>query len=383
VTISPSPLFWLRWAWRDLRAHWVGIVAIATVIAIGTGVYAGLSNTSTWRRLSYDASYSTTRLHDLRIATPAVGFGAWTSRRPCASWSDSPDGCLCEHRTMIDEHPSRRLWRAVETVHAVTYFAEESIAAARDCGYKGFWMGYFAFRAAPLGPVGAAPVEALFNTFNAERVQRALPDAWGFAPPHEAIAARRSAAGVALARCGVEALDEYLMQAMYGSVATIAPHGRALFAANRAIPQTGEALGDLWQWCTTVREHRGDSHVAALAVLGIDGLEATVLLAADQGIDVTMFEESRGWEPRHIAAAQQRLGNHRLLDADGRLTDDGRELRSQIEDMTDRQAFGVIARLGQAYEMVLHSLEAAAAVVNAAGIIPYPNPMGLDLPPEA
>jgi hypothetical protein len=284
---------------------------------------------------------------------------------------------------MTDEHPSRRLWRAVETVHAVTYFAEESITAARECGYKGFWMGYFAFRAAPLGPVGAAAVEALFNTFNAGRVQRALPDAWALAAPADAIVARRRSAAAALSRCGVEAPDDYLMQAMYGSVATIAPHGRALFAANRAIPQTGEPLGDLWQWCTTVREHRGDSHVAALAVLGIDGLEATVLLAADHGIDVTMFETSRGWEPRHIAAAQQRLGSHGLLDADSRLTDDGRELRSQIEDMTDRQAFGVIARLGQAHEMVLHALETAATAVNAAGVIPYPNPMGLDLPPDA
>ena len=290
---------------------------------------------------------------------------------------------MCDHRTMTDEHPSRRLWRAAETIHAVTYFAEESIAAARECGYRGFWMGYFAFRAAPLGPVGPAAVEALFNTFHAERVQRALPDAWEFAPPAEAVTARRRAAAAALARCGVAAPDEYLMQAMFGSVATTAPHGRALFAANRAIAQTGDPLADLWQWCTTVREHRGDSHVAALAVLGIDGLEATVLLAADHGIDVSMFEAARGWEPRHIAAAQQRLGQHGLLDADGRLTDDGRELRSQIEDMTDRQAFGVIARLGQAHEMVVHHLEAAAEVVNSAGVIPYPNPMGLDRAPDA
>jgi hypothetical protein len=48
--------------------------------------------------------------------------------------------------------------------------------------------------------------------------------------------------------------------------------------------------------------------------------------------------------------------------------------------MTDRQAFGVISRLGQAHELVLHHLEEAAATVNAAGVIPYPNPMGLDRP---
>ena len=83
---------------------------------------------------------------------------------------------------MSDDTPSRRLWRAAETINAVTYFSEESIAAARDVGYRGFWMGYFAFRAAPLGRVGPAAVEALFNNFHADRVARALPDAWEIAP---------------------------------------------------------------------------------------------------------------------------------------------------------------------------------------------------------
>ena len=49
----------------------------------------------------------------------------------------------------------RALWVRVETIHAVTYFADESRAAANSCGMKGFWMGYFGFRAAPLGAVGA------------------------------------------------------------------------------------------------------------------------------------------------------------------------------------------------------------------------------------
>jgi hypothetical protein len=165
---------------------------------------------------------------------------------------------------------------------------------------------------------------------------------------------------------------------MYGSVFTIAPHGRPLFAANRALAATGEPLADLWQWCTTVREHRGDGHVAALAVLGIDGLEATILLAAQHGIDLELFEQSRGWEPRHMEAGLARLGQHGLVDADGQLTEEGRSLRGEIEDLTDRQAFSVIARLGEAHELVLHHVETAAAAIREHGVIPYPNPIGLD-----
>ena len=260
----------------------------------------------------------------------------------------------------------------------MTYFSEESIAAARELGYRGFWMGYFAFRAAPLGPVGPAAVEALFNNFHADRVARALPDAWEIAPPSVAIDRRRGAAAEALRRFGVEGPDEYLVQAMFGSVATIAPHGRAMFAANRQIAPTGDPVADLWQWCTTVREHRGDGHVAALAVLGIDGLEATVLLAADLGIDFELFEQSRGWERRHIDAALSRLGQHGLVDEDGGLTESGRSLRQEIEDLTDRQAFGVLSRLGEAHELVLGHLESSAEMIRAAEAIPYPNPIGLD-----
>jgi putative ABC transport system permease protein len=60
-------LLWLRWSLRDLRARWVQVAAIAFIIAIGTGVYAGLSSTSGWRRLSYDASYERARMYDLRV----------------------------------------------------------------------------------------------------------------------------------------------------------------------------------------------------------------------------------------------------------------------------------------------------------------------------
>ena len=59
---------WLRWSWRDLRQHWVAVVVIALVMAIGIGVYAGLGSTSTWRRLSNDESFAALDMHDLRVS---------------------------------------------------------------------------------------------------------------------------------------------------------------------------------------------------------------------------------------------------------------------------------------------------------------------------
>ena len=69
-------LLWLRWTWRDLRQRWVQVVAIAVIIAIGSGVYAGLSSNTAWRQVSYDASYEALAVHDLLATTAESTFAA-------------------------------------------------------------------------------------------------------------------------------------------------------------------------------------------------------------------------------------------------------------------------------------------------------------------
>jgi putative ABC transport system permease protein len=59
--------FWLRWSWRDLRARWVQVVVIALIIAIGTGVCAGLWGQKKWRYDSADLSYGRLHMYDLRV----------------------------------------------------------------------------------------------------------------------------------------------------------------------------------------------------------------------------------------------------------------------------------------------------------------------------
>lgn len=59
--------FWLRWSLRHLKTRWVQVAVIAMVIAIGTGVYAGLSSTSSWRRITYDQNYAALNTHDLHV----------------------------------------------------------------------------------------------------------------------------------------------------------------------------------------------------------------------------------------------------------------------------------------------------------------------------
>ena len=95
---------------------------------------------------------------------------------------------------------ARRFFDRFEPVHAVTYFTPEARAALDGLGYRGFWMGYFAARSAPLGMVPREVVTAIFYNFAPARVARALPAAWEIAGPEAALRARQDSAIAALGR---------------------------------------------------------------------------------------------------------------------------------------------------------------------------------------
>jgi putative ABC transport system permease protein len=65
---------WVRWSWRDLRARWLQVLAIAAIIAIGTGLYASLTSTTQWRRESYAASYASLDAHDVVLRLSSGTF---------------------------------------------------------------------------------------------------------------------------------------------------------------------------------------------------------------------------------------------------------------------------------------------------------------------
>lgn len=65
---------WLRWSWRDLRARWLQVTAIALIIALSTAVYVGLGSTTPWRLESAESSYDLLNMHDLRIILPQGNY---------------------------------------------------------------------------------------------------------------------------------------------------------------------------------------------------------------------------------------------------------------------------------------------------------------------
>jgi hypothetical protein len=281
---------------------------------------------------------------------------------------------------------ARALVQRLEPIHVVTYFAPEARAAFDAAGYRGFWMGYFAGRAAPLGAVGAEVVSALFYNFSPARVARAVPDAWGFAPPSAALSARIEGAVNALRRSLEDAAggaDVATAAVLASRAAKSAPvEGRALFAANRELPWPDEPIAILWQAATLLREHRGDGHVATLLAAGISGREAHVLHSAAGRIGRDVLTVARDYTDDEWNELVDRLRSRRLLVADGVLSDEGRALKDDVELRTDRLALSAFDSLDDGeVEQLMTALTPLARAVVAAGDIGSLNPIGLGPPP--
>jgi hypothetical protein len=243
-------------------------------------------------------------------------------------------------------------------------------------------MGYFANRAAPLGPVGPGVVEALFFNFHPDRVRRALPDAWDLVAPAEILAGRQADAAAALRRLlpdgEAERVAADALPVLLAAIdAAVAP-GHPLFAANRDLRPPDDPVAALWLAATTLREHRGDAHVALLTAAGLDGCEVLVLFAASEQVDAELFQRSRGWSADEWHAANDRLAARGLVAADGSLTDAGRRERDHIETKTDELALAPYEQLGdEAVERLVAIVDPAARRVATSGDLIFPNPMGL------
>jgi hypothetical protein len=276
---------------------------------------------------------------------------------------------------------ARRLFNRFEPVHAVTYFSPEARSAYEAVGFRGFWMAYFAARSAPLGNVPAPVVTAIFYNFAPAHVARALPDAWEFGSPADALRARERSAVAALDRCGLTA-DETTTTAarLLEKAARNAPlEGRPLFAANLAQPWPEEPVAKLWHACTLLREQRGDGHVALLAAAGLSGRESNVLHCAADRVPREFIVRSRQYDDAEWQACVERLAERGVLDAaTGALTPEGAALKQQLEATTDRLALAAFDALDDdELELLFRTLTPLTRKVLGGGDIPEVTPMGL------
>lgn len=276
----------------------------------------------------------------------------------------------------MDNAFARDMWRSLEPLHAVTYFAAECIADRKALGLRGYWMGYFGSRSAPFGAIGPSVVEATFYNFHPAMVRRAIPDAWSYATPEAILADRANSAAAVLRRVAPDIAEvaEKVVPQLRAAITAASASGRPLFAANRDVPEPDNPVAALWQAITTLREHRGDGHIACLLAEEIEGCDPHVLFAADTGTPPEIWLANRGWTESDWSTAHSRLAARGLVDADG-ITDTGRALRAHIEARTDALAMTAYQDLPDA-GAILTTIAPAAKAVSRSGEVPFPNPMG-------
>jgi hypothetical protein len=248
---------------------------------------------------------------------------------------------------------AHRALGAMEPLAAQAFFVPEVAASFEAIGLNMF-EGYFTARAAPMGVVDAAVVEAAFYTFNPKVVRRSLR--FDAVTPEQATLARQRGAGEALRRLvGDQTLDE-VVKLLRAAVDAAPVAGRPLFAGHRALAWPEDPYEATWHGANCLREFRGDGHIALLVAHGVVGLEAQVLHAGILKIatpEDSFLVRGHGWKPEDYAAAASRLAERGLADRDGQVTEAGLKLRAMIERETDHLAEAPLRELGEAASAAL------------------------------
>ncbi|MFC9295299.1 hypothetical protein ACFTWH_15850 [Streptomyces sp. NPDC057011] len=238
---------------------------------------------------------------------------------------------------------ARHAWHgAINPLHSTVYFSPDYLKELAALGVADPGAANLAGRAAAMGPVGAGVVAATFYNYRYEHLARVLPAVWDTVSPEQVIAARYRAADSTLRRLlGDETVEspelaeaaELAIRATEGCTR----HARTLYSAHADLPVPEQPHLRLWHAATLLREHRGDGHLAALLIVGLDPVEALVSHGATgKGMTSKWLKATRGWQQADLDAAAGRLRERGVLDADGELTEDGLALRERLETETDR-----------------------------------------------
>ena len=238
---------------------------------------------------------------------------------------------------------ARRMYDLIEPISLVNFYCDEPNEEMARLGFRNYWDGYFAGRAAPLGRAPAEVVDAAFYSFADGEVARHIPKVWDATTPEEAHAARERGCVRALRRLLGELVEtEELARAAerLAKASVSAPTGgRVMYAGLRSLPMPDEHVARLWHAANMLREHRGDGHVVALVSEGIGGTEAHVLSALDMGIyPAESFGRIHHLPKARLAEVMGGLRDRGLVDADGHFTEAGCETKARIECLTDALA---------------------------------------------
>ncbi len=271
----------------------------------------------------------------------------------------------------LSDRPARRLRDALEPVATHAVWGRATNEALAKLGLN-FLTSYVWGRAAALGEPPAAVVVAIFGVFEPNMVAFLYEEGRRACSRTELLETRDRATIASLSGI-LEGTDlTGIVAPLRRAVERAEGAGRPLFSGLRALGWPDEPVGQLWRACEALREHRGESHLAAAMSAGVEPVEMNILSELWLGMPLGSHTATWGWPEDAIAAAASRLEARNLVDGGG-LTAAGRRLREELEDHTDAQQQSVVDALGEDFEPVVAALNRASAACIAAGAFP-PDP---------
>ena len=211
----------------------------------------------------------------------------------------------------------------------IDVWAEPSYERAAALGLD-FMQAYVRGRAAALGDARPAVMAAAFAAMDPamftavmEATAGVASDAIVEARTRGAVEGLERAFGTDVDDAEVDAAVETLRRGL-DAADTV---GRPLSAGLAAMAWPEHRLGRLWRATDLWREVRGDGHVAACVVAGLDGPQMNVLTELWIGWEPGRYSATRGWSPEALDAAAAALHDRGLVDRPGldgvELTDHG------------------------------------------------------------
>lgn len=273
---------------------------------------------------------------------------------------------------VVPESPARRLRDAVEAIATVGWWSRPAVDAFTALGHD-FFDGYVWGRAAALGAdVSPSVVVSAFGVFNGALLAPVYVHGRSISSQEAILTARErgAAEGLRNATAGIS-LETFTAcaDALLPVVSSIEPGPRHLFGALQALPVPADPHARLWRAAELIREHRGDSHLAACVAAGLGMAEMNILTEVWLGYPVGEYSATRGFDAESLSRAATTLGDRGWM-ADGALTSLGRTARNSIEAATDLGQQGLVAELGDDINALCRQLETISSSILAAHAAP-------------
>lgn len=266
-------------------------------------------------------------------------------------------------------HPARRLRDAFEPVAMHAVWSRQTNEALAALGLN-FLTGYVWGRGSGLGEPAAAVVVSSFAVFEPGLITTLYEEARGKVGRTELVETRDEATTASLRQVLGDTNVSGVVSTLRRGIDAADGTGRPMFSGLASQPWPEDPAGQLWRACDIIREHRGDTHIAACVAAGLDPVAMNILTELYVGLPLYAYSASRAWPQETLDATADHLRGSGLLEGD-RLSKEGRRLREDIEVRTDAGQRAVVNAIGSDLDDTVAQLGAwSAACVEAKAFPP-------------